>query len=265
MGIQVAAVITAAGSSARMGGIKKEFCLLPAGSSISENEKDEHLTVLGSAVLSFAVCPRIDLIVIVIPRGTEETARDALPSDLRKIISSGQASGGPVPGRPFPCRPGIIFTEGGSSRQSSIYNGLRLLENFHPSWVLIHDGARPWLKTGLIENLIDAVFLHNAVIPFMSLAETPKEVDFSGADGSGFITRHLKRRFTGVAQTPQAFAYPGILEAHKKAAENESTEYTDDAEIWGEFNGTVAFIPGDPENRKITFPGDLLSTAHRMQ
>jgi 2-C-methyl-D-erythritol 4-phosphate cytidylyltransferase len=68
------------------------------------------------------------------------------------------------------------------------------------------------------------------------------------------------------AQTPQAFCFPEILEAHIKAdlkVQNqednfiEKTEYTDDAQIWDEFCGPVMFIAGDPENRKITFPGDL--------
>jgi 2-C-methyl-D-erythritol 4-phosphate cytidylyltransferase/2-C-methyl-D-erythritol 2,4-cyclodiphosphate synthase len=50
-----------------------------------------------------------------------------------------------------------------------------------------------------------------------------------------------------------------MLDAHEKAAENEFQEYTDDAEVWGEFAGRVALVAGDPENRKVTFPGDLRS------
>jgi 2-C-methyl-D-erythritol 4-phosphate cytidylyltransferase len=62
------------------------------------------------------------------------------------------------------------------------------------------------------------------------------------------------------AQTPQAFAFPGILYAHEKAAMRELQEgavYTDDAEIWGEFCGPVTVIQGSPANKKITFPQDL--------
>jgi 2-C-methyl-D-erythritol 4-phosphate cytidylyltransferase len=70
----------------------------------------------------------------------------------------------------------------------------------------------------------------------------------------------LKRAHIGGAQTPQAFAYPAILHAHEQAAIRERTEgidYTDDAEVWGEFAGRVAVIEGSPQNRKITFPEDL--------
>jgi 2-C-methyl-D-erythritol 4-phosphate cytidylyltransferase len=75
-----------------------------------------------------------------------------------------------------------------------------------------------------------------------------------------FVKRHLRRASVGTAQTPQGFAFPEILYAHEKAAARElagGVEYTDDAEVWGEFQGPVAVVPGSPENRKITFPGDL--------
>jgi len=244
MNIQVAAVIAAAGSSVRMGGIKKEFRLLPSKNktSINECEDGEPLTVLGSAVRSFAASPRIGLIVIAIPAGAEEAARQALTRELKKID----------------IREKILFVTGGPDRRSSVYNALNLLEKYNPCWVLIHDGARPWIKTGLIENTIDAVIQHKAVIPLLPITETPKQVDFSNSiNAAGYITGHLNRNQIGIAQTPQAFAFPEILLAHKKAAEYVETEYTDDAQIWGEFIGPVAFIRGDPENRKITFPEDL--------
>jgi 2-C-methyl-D-erythritol 4-phosphate cytidylyltransferase len=116
------------------------------------------------------------------------------------------------------------------------------------------------IKIELIDKIIDAVYLYGAAIPLLPLIETPKEGDFSGPGGTGFITRHLKRAGLGVAQTPQGFVFPEILRAHEKAAIRESrdgVEYTDDAEVWGEFVGPVAVVSGDPENRKITFPGDM--------
>ena len=235
MNVKVAAVIAAAGSSLRMGGTKKEF--MPLNPQNDPTVKP--LTVLGSAVTAFAASPRIDLIVIAIPPGAEEAAREALQPELAG--STGKK---------------ILFTEGGKTRQLSVFNALCLLTQYSPSWVLIHDGARPWITTALIEKIIDAVAVHKAVIPLLPLIETPKEGNFSGADGTGFITRHLRRSQVGSAQTPQAFSFAGILEAHKKAA-GRNTENTDDAEIWGEFTGPVAVIPGDPENRKITFAGDL--------
>jgi 2-C-methyl-D-erythritol 4-phosphate cytidylyltransferase len=107
----------------------------------------------------------------------------------------------------------------------------------------------------LIDRIIAAALEYRAAIPVMPLTETPKELG-----PEGFVVRHLRRSLVGTAQTPQGFAFPEILRAHEKAAERElaeGLEYTDDAEIWGEFCGSVAAIPGSAGNRKITFPEDL--------
>jgi 2-C-methyl-D-erythritol 4-phosphate cytidylyltransferase len=244
---QIAAVITAAGSSSRMGGIKKEYRILPCASPASSMSAPGHRpsTVLGAAAMAFTACKRIGIIVFAIPAGGEEEARSALPPDFFNIEKK------------------ILFVHGGPTRQSSVYNALSLLKAYKPSQVLIHDGARPWIKTDLIDKTIDAVLKYGAAIPILPLTETPKEIDFSGS-GMGTITRHLRRRELGIAQTPQGFSFPDILTAHEKAAGQERSGsalpdrvYTDDAEIWGEFIGPVAVIPGDPQNKKITFPEDL--------
>jgi 2-C-methyl-D-erythritol 4-phosphate cytidylyltransferase len=230
----VAAVICAAGSSTRMGGIKKEYC--PLGNSGGS------LTVLGAAAGAFASVPLIRTIVIAVPENGEPAARQSLPHGLLAAEE-----------------PKILFVSGGRTRRASVFNALSLLTVHNPRYVLIHDGARPWVSPSLIERIIQAVIKYDAVIPLLPLIDTPKE--YSGPLGSpAFITRHLTRANTGIAQTPQAFAFPEILRAHEKAAEQErerTGEYTDDAEVWGKFCGPVAVIPGEDENRKITFPGDL--------
>jgi 2-C-methyl-D-erythritol 4-phosphate cytidylyltransferase/2-C-methyl-D-erythritol 4-phosphate cytidylyltransferase/2-C-methyl-D-erythritol 2,4-cyclodiphosphate synthase len=225
-----AAVICAAGASSRMGGVKKEYQVLESGG----------LTVLGAAVRAFAELPEIALIVIVIPpegSGTgEEDARRALPR-LREDAA-----------------PPLYLVTGGASRRESVHRGLSFLLPHKPSRVLIHDGARPWVSGELIRRVIAAVRSHGAAVPLLPLAETPKEID-----GSGFVIRHLKRSSLAGAQTPQGFAFPQILQAHEKAAEREKAgvEYTDDAEVWGEFIGKVAGVSGERGNKKITFPEDL--------
>lgn len=238
---RIAAIITAAGSSRRMGGLKKEYRPLiprrlgPGGKA---------LTVLGAAVLTFAVSPRIGLIAVTVPEDPasgEEFARACLPPVL---FEAGQS-----------LYPPVRFIRGGSTRRASVHKALAFLASWNPAYVLIHDGARPWLDGDLIEGVIDAVMQRQAVIPLLPLTETPKELD-----DAGFIARHLIRARIGTAQTPQSFAYPAILRAHEQAAlreERDGRDYTDDAEVWGEFQGPVAVIPGSPANRKITFPEDL--------
>ncbi|MDR2021004.1 MAG: 2-C-methyl-D-erythritol 4-phosphate cytidylyltransferase [Treponema sp.] len=235
----IAAVITAAGSSSRMGGIKKEY--RPLGEGLVDTT-GKPLTVLGAAVRAFAASGRISLIVISVPpdpAAGEFAARRALPGDFP----------------PEDRGPPVLFVPGGPSRRASVYHALSLLEAYKPGYVLIHDGARPWIDAALIERTINAVLCHRAVVPLMPLTETPKEFD-----EAGFVRRHLRRASVGTAQTPQGFAFPEILRAHERAAERElreAYEYTDDAEVWGEFAGPVAVIPGSAANRKITFPEDL--------
>ncbi|MDR2796039.1 MAG: 2-C-methyl-D-erythritol 4-phosphate cytidylyltransferase [Spirochaetaceae bacterium] len=244
MGTSIAAVITAAGSSTRMGGIKKEYLVLPEIPDTvgTAREPDgEALTVLGAAVSVFASVDRIGPIIITVPPNAdngEYAARRALPQRLlRQEV------------------PAIFFVPGGASRRVSVHHALSTLAGFKPDYVLIHDGARPWIRPELVDRVIDAVIRYDAVLPAMPPSETPKELE------GGFVKRHLNRASVVMAQTPQAFAFKPLLAAHEKAAQRElaeSVEYTDDAQIWGEFVGPVAVIGGDKDNRKITFPYDIL-------
>jgi 2-C-methyl-D-erythritol 4-phosphate cytidylyltransferase len=214
-----------------MGGIKKEYQKLDGS----------NLTVLGSSVRVFASVQSVGIIVIAVSANEENAARESLPQEC--LPAFGQK---------------ILFVTGGASRRASVFNALSFLEAYNPCYVLIHDGARPWVSSSLVEKIIEEVKKHDAVIPLIALTETPKECNAPlSQERAVFIERHLKRANTGTAQTPQAFEFLRILRAHEKAASLEDEEFTDDAEIWGKFCGPVAAIPGEPENRKITFPQDI--------
>jgi len=238
---QVAAIILAAGSSSRMCGIKKEY----------QKIDNTDLTVLGSAVSAFAAFAGV--IVIAVPENGEAAARQVLPPELFND-----------------CNPEIIFVNGGNTRRASVFNALSALVSHNPCYVLIHDGARPWVSEILIENIIAAAEKHCAAIPVLPMTDTPKLIENGewriekseknpGTDEQviGFIKTHLKRESVFLAQTPQGFKFPEIFHAHQKAAEVNNEEFTDDAEIWGRFVGKVAVVPGEPENKKITFLKDL--------
>jgi 2-C-methyl-D-erythritol 4-phosphate cytidylyltransferase/2-C-methyl-D-erythritol 4-phosphate cytidylyltransferase/2-C-methyl-D-erythritol 2,4-cyclodiphosphate synthase len=231
-----------------MGGLKKEYRpLFP-----EQTDPDgKPLSVLGAVTLAFTASPRISLVVITIPPISSDTVSEGM-----KDVESGGKAARCLPDSLLKSGyPQIRFVSGGSTRRASVHKALTFLAEWEPAYVLIHDGARPWVDGDLIERTINAVLQYNAVIPLLPITETPKELD----DG-GFIIRHLTRSRVGTAQTPQAFAYPAILRAHEQAAlreEQDGRDYTDDAEVWGEFQGPVAVIPGSPANRKITFPEDL--------
>ena len=245
----VAAIICAAGASTRMGGVKKEYRPLPGAVAACGS-----LTVLGAAISAFAAVAAVKTIIIAVPADPatgEAAARNALPPSL--------LAGGV---------PSIHFVTGGATRRASVFNALSFLaeQKLPVNIALIHDGARPWVSPSLIQRVIDGVAKYRAVIPLLPLTETPKEIDSPLSDEAGavMIKRHLKRVLIGAAQTPQGFAFPEILEAHRAAHQQATAQddslhetFTDDAEVWAAFCGPVAAIPGEPENRKITFPEDL--------
>jgi len=254
---QIAAIVLAAGSSSRMGlssgsenGRKKEYQKLSCG-----------ITVLESSVRAFASVSSINLIAVTVSENSQAYARSALSPDFLTA-----------------CKQEIIFVTGGKTRRESVYNALSALVPHNPCYVLIHDGARPFVSAPLIENLITSVKKYGAVIPLLPLIDTPKELgmwseecgvwseecgirneelEIKDREQIIFVKRHLKRADVGVAQTPQVFKFPEILEAHKKAACVNDEEFTDDAEIWGRFCGNVAVISGESANKKITFKEDL--------
>ena len=258
----IAAIICAAGSSTRMDGKKKEFESLP-----SDGSRKDIQSVLGASVSAFASLPEISPIVIVLPEHEKEEDRarfsGAIMEELRLIDPlCNPASIGKMPGEE-PRR--ILFARGGASRRISVHNALSFLETFNPSYALIHDGARPWINESLVRRVIAAMRQYGAAIPGLPLIETPKELEGPLAQGReeeavNFIKRHLRRADICAAQTPQGFRFKEILRAHEMAAvreKKEAFEYTDDAEVWAEFIGKVAVIPGDVENRKITYLADL--------
>jgi 2-C-methyl-D-erythritol 4-phosphate cytidylyltransferase/2-C-methyl-D-erythritol 2,4-cyclodiphosphate synthase len=236
----IAVVICAAGSSKRMGGIKKEYLVLPPLSK--ENSSSSPVTVLGCAVRAFASLPQISHIVITIPPNEENEARSCLPKELRNSEMKR-----------------VSFVHGGKTRRASVHNALIFLADHKPSHVLIHDGARPWIKRELIEKIIKETINCGAAVPALPLIDTPKKLKTSAGEVK-FVGQHLRRENLCAVQTPQGFAFPEILAAHEKAAEKEEKEgfeYTDDAEVWGEINDRVAVVTGESENRKITYPEDL--------
>ena len=259
----IAAVICAAGSSSRMGGVKKEYQKINNELSALQNRITQGCTVITAAVSAFLSVSSIKLIVITVKKNTETSAREALPPEYLTARE-----------------PKILFVNGGETRRASVFNALSLLSDYNPRYVLIHDGARPWVSPSLIEKTTETVKKYGAVIPLLPLVDTPKELEIrnekremncerfaignkQGEDleAAVFIKRHLRRASVGIAQTPQAFRFPEILYAHEKAAQallnSPGEEFTDDAEIWGRFYGKVAVIPGEPENKKITYPEDL--------
>ena len=222
---KIAVVITAAGSSTRMGGsVKKEY--LPLGDG----------TVLSACIKAFEQASNnpvnpfeISQVIITVPEGGKSQAQEAAASSA------------------------VTFVEGSTTRQKSIFNALEYIKKsgVPADYVLIHDGARPFVSAKLICSVIQAAQEFGAAAPGIAPTDTIK-----GIDEKGFIKQHLERKQLTAIQTPQGFAFEKFYDAHKKAAVD-GHNYTDDSEIWGKYAGSVKLVEGELKNIKITYPGDL--------
>ena len=142
---------------------------------------------------------------------------------------------------------------GGNSRQESVCSALEEMVTEAPELVLIHDGARPWLNTSLIERVVEYTTRYGACVPVVQVSDALKETD-----KTGIITKHFDRRSVMAAQTPQGFRFHRILEAYREVKRKNLSHFIDDAEIYSYQFGLVSTVAGNPTNRKITFPHDLV-------
>jgi 2-C-methyl-D-erythritol 4-phosphate cytidylyltransferase/2-C-methyl-D-erythritol 2,4-cyclodiphosphate synthase len=149
--------------------------------------------------------------------------------------------------------------EGGATRQASVRAGLEALSSHAPDIVLIHDAARPFVSGDVISRAIEAAEFTGAAIPVVAVTDTVKLVD-----ASGNIEATPERARLRIAQTPQAFRFDVILEAHRRAAREGRADFTDDAAL-AEWAGlTVATFEGDVANMKMTTPEDFVREEARM-
>jgi 2-C-methyl-D-erythritol 4-phosphate cytidylyltransferase/2-C-methyl-D-erythritol 2,4-cyclodiphosphate synthase len=205
-----AAILVAAGSGSRFGhAVPKQF-----------------LTLGGVPVIRRAADALAPHVTLLQPVGDAEPIEEAL---------AGLAH--------LPC------VAGGATRQESVYAGLEALEEWAPDIVLVHDAARPYVPTGLIPALMEALQDHEGAIPALPVADTLKRAK------NGVITGTIPRDSLYRAQTPQAFAYDTLLALHRAGPYEGAT---DDAWLLEHAGIPVALVAGDEHNIKLTYPEDLL-------
>jgi 2-C-methyl-D-erythritol 4-phosphate cytidylyltransferase / 2-C-methyl-D-erythritol 2,4-cyclodiphosphate synthase len=215
----VAAVVVAAGRGERAGAsIPKQY--RPVGGE----------PMIRATLRAFLGHPRIDFVQPVInpnDRGTYKRAIGGLKNLLPPVA-------------------------GGATRQASVLAGLEALASHGPGLVLIHDAARPFVSAALIDRAIGAGRSSGAAVPGIALADTVKSIDDSGA-----VTETLDRSTLRIVQTPQAFAFNLILEAHRRAAAARRESFTDDAALAEWAGQRVSVFAGEAANLKVTTADDF--------
>jgi 2-C-methyl-D-erythritol 4-phosphate cytidylyltransferase/2-C-methyl-D-erythritol 2,4-cyclodiphosphate synthase len=148
---------------------------------------------------------------------------------------------------------------GGATRQQSVLAGLEAVARVAPDLVLIHDAARPFPSRELVARAVDAAERFGAAAPGTRLSDTVKEID-----GEGRVRATLPRSALRAVQTPQAFRFSLILEAHRRAAAAGIVDLTDDVAV-AEWAGVPAHVfEGDPANIKVTTRADFCAAEARI-
>nr|WP_296040729.1 2-C-methyl-D-erythritol 4-phosphate cytidylyltransferase [uncultured Blautia sp.] len=140
---------------------------------------------------------------------------------------------------------------GGKERYDSVYQGLLACEN--SDYVLIHDGARPFITEEILERGLTGAEETGACAVGMPSKDTVKI-----ADESGYIAETPDRSKVWMIQTPQIFQYALIRSAHESIRTREMSNVTDDAMVVEQETGIkVRLAEGSYQNIKITTPEDL--------
>ncbi|HEY0302691.1 MAG TPA: 2-C-methyl-D-erythritol 4-phosphate cytidylyltransferase, partial [Rhizomicrobium sp.] len=219
-GGKVAVIVVAAGRGTRAGGadVPKQF--RPVGGEI----------MLRRTLALFAGAPDLALVQTVIH--ADDAAHYSAAAHGYDLLP-------PVPG--------------GATRQASVRAGLEALAAHAPDIVLVHDAARPFASAALIARAVQAARDTGAAIPGLHVTDTIKRVEEGGRVGET-----LEREGLRTVQTPQAFAFQPLLDAHRSAATQGRDDFTDDAALAEWAGMTVTTFAGETGNIKITTLEDFM-------
>ncbi len=213
-----AAVIPAAGSSSRMGGMNKLLYELGG------------IPVLVRTLNVFEACSQIDEIIVVtreqeVESITELCSKYALHK-VKQVVA------------------------GGATRTESVLNGVRATGK-ETDLIAIHDAARPFITERVISECISAAKTYHAAAPAVPVKDTIKQAN------GGIVEKTLDRARLAAIQTPQVFAKELILSALTDA-QRENISLTDDCAAVEQLGMSVFLTKGDYYNIKITTQEDLV-------
>lgn len=213
----VGAIVAAAGLGTRMGTTHPKQFIPVAGKP-----------VLAHTLEAFERCPIIEKVCLVV-RDQEVTRVQSLVTDysLAKVTA---------------------VIPGGEVRQDSVYNGLLAIDEVEI--VVVHDGVRPLVLPESIAATVEAARDGGAATLATKVSETVKVVH------QGLVLRTIDRGPLWMAQTPQAFRYALLRDAHERARAA-GVVGTDDAMLVERLGHQVRIVQGPVDNLKISTAADL--------
>lgn len=207
------------------------------GKRMNSKIQKQYMLLGGKPVLFYALDAfeksRVDEIILVVGKGEIEYCRKEIVEKYKfhKVTK---------------------IVEGGKERYHSVYEGLKAIDT--ADYVLIHDGARPFLDQQILTRTMETVKQYQACVVGMPVKDTIKITT-----EDGFSKETPERKHVWMIQTPQCFSYPLIFDAYQKMLQNEDATITDDAMVLEKVKGLpVKMVEGSYRNIKITTPEDLL-------
>ena len=215
------AIILAGGTGLRMGvDIPKQFLTI------------DKLPIIVRTLNVFQNHNKIDgIIVVVYPEYIDRVKQYVNEYSLTKILN---------------------IVAGGKTRQISSYNGLHAWDFKNDDIIIFHDAVRPFLTNEIIDNCISEVLKNGAVGVYVKTTDTIVE-----SSNKNTILSIPNRANLRNAQTPQAFTYKLILDAHENTKKNNFTQATDDVQLVHNLGHPVKIVEGSYENIKITNIEDI--------
>jgi len=230
--MSVAALIVAAGRGVRAGdGLPKQYRSL-AGR-----------TILARTLETFLRHPKVDMTLVVIHPDDEHFYRHT----IAQLESHGASLSAPP-------------AHGGETRQDSVHRGLEALAQRAPDLVLVHDAARPFVDTDFIDRAIAAGKASGAAVPGSPVSDTIKVVNEQGK-----VLLTPDRSTLRAIQTPQAFRFDTLLDAHRRAAAEDLHGFTDDGALIEWVGLPVHVFDGNVRNVKLTHGADVEAAEDRLK
>lgn len=225
--MKTAAIVLAAGSGSRM----------------HSNVKKQYMEINGKPLIYYALKAFEDSF-------TDEVVLVVSPGDIdyckREIVDK------------FGFTKVKSIVEGGAERYDSVRFGLHAISD-DTDYVMIHDGARPFVTEDIMKRSVDAARENMACVIGMPVKDTIKV-----ADENGFAKETPDRKTLWMIQTPQTFEYSLIrklydkLEEDKEEIKAKGINITDDAMVVETFSDVkVKLVEGSYNNIKVTTPEDI--------
>jgi 2-C-methyl-D-erythritol 4-phosphate cytidylyltransferase len=218
----------------------KIIALIPAagtGTRLGDSLPKQYLDINGQPLIMYTLqalarVSRIEKIIVVLsPEDQHWRGLVANDSPAWKLLSTRVET----------------INVGGKSRRDSVLNGLNAIE-FADVWIMVHDAARPCIRSELIEQFIDE--LENDSVG--GLLALPLSDTIKLDDGNLRVAKTLSRENIWRAQTPQMFKFDLL-----KKALTASPNATDEAEAIEATGHQPKLVMGDSANLKVTYATDL--------